>query len=225
MSDRSRRFTDREVAVILRKASEIEEKEGRVEGGGGGLSLQDLLDIAREVGISPDAMDRAVRELGRRSPPPGWAGAPLVRRAVHVVEGELDRSGIARLMHLVDDRADGAGSLTEALGAVRWTSDDRFSTTQVSVTPADGRTRVEVVEKVRPRVRRLFHLLPAAWGAMLAGPVVASLGPSAGVVAVGLAAGVAGGVALGRLAWTIVSARSEARVSGMAEALSSEAEK
>jgi hypothetical protein len=54
---------------------------------------------------------------------------------------------------------------------------------------------------------------------------VASLGPSAGVVAVGLAAGVAGGVALGRLAWTIVSARSEARVSGMAEALSSEAEK
>jgi len=50
-SDGSRRFTDREVATLLRKASEIEESEGSP--GSGGLSMDDLQEIAREVGIAP----------------------------------------------------------------------------------------------------------------------------------------------------------------------------
>jgi hypothetical protein len=56
-TDRSRRFTDREVALVLKKASELEEVEGT--GSGGGLTLDDLEQIASEVGISPALIKKA----------------------------------------------------------------------------------------------------------------------------------------------------------------------
>lgn len=143
MSDGSRRFTDQEVALVLRRASELDEA-GPSEASGGGLSLEDLRDIAREVGISPQA--------------------------------------IARVVRIVDERADSAGSVTEALGSVRWTGSDRLRSTRVSITPAKGETVIEVVEKAEPRLRRIFYFVPAAWGVMLAerlaDEAAASRGPS-----------------------------------------------
>lgn len=47
--------------MVLRKASEIEEREGSA--GSGGLSLDDLQEIAREVGITPEAIAKAVDGL------------------------------------------------------------------------------------------------------------------------------------------------------------------
>jgi hypothetical protein len=222
MKDASRRFTDREVTAVLRKAVEIDERRGREAREA--LSLEDLREIAKEVGISPGAMDEAVHALGRRAQGPDLLAAPLTHRAVHDVRGELDRGGLAQLLRVVDDRADGAGNVTEALGAVRWTSEDRFSTMQISLTPEAGRTRIQVVEKTRPRLRRIMHLLPAAWGAMLAGPVVGWLQPSTlGVVGLAVA-GAMGGLAAGRAAWTFLASRSRNRVSTLARAMAKEAE-
>jgi DNA-binding transcriptional ArsR family regulator len=62
-SDESRRFTDREVALVLRRASEIEESAGT--DGRGGLSARDLEEIAREVGISQRAITQAIASLER----------------------------------------------------------------------------------------------------------------------------------------------------------------
>ncbi len=222
MSEAGRRFTDREVAMILRRASEIDDQDGRSEGGG--LALSDLRDIAREVGISPTAIERAVGDLERRGLPAFLVGAPLVQKAVYAVAGELDQAAIARLIGVVDERASGTGSVTEALGAVRWTSFDRFSSTQVSVTPQDGATQIRVVEKYRPRLRRVVQLLPAAWGAMLAAPVLASIQPGPALFAGLLAGGVAVGVGAGRLAWSVLSARSERSVTALARELAREAE-
>jgi hypothetical protein len=222
MDDASRRFTDREVAAVLRKAVEIDERRGREAGHA--LSREDLREIAREVGISPDAVDEAVRSLAKRGPSPGLLAAPLTQRAVHDVPGELDRAELARLLRVVDERADGAGNATEALGAVRWTSEDTLSSLQISLTPEAGRTRIQVVEKTRPRLRRIMHLVPAAWGAMLAGAAVSALQPGTGGVVAMAALGVAGGLAAGRAAWTFVSARSRRKVAALARAVVQEAE-
>ena len=222
MDDASRRFTDREVAAVLRKAVEIDERRGR--DAGHALSREDLREIAREVGISADAVDEAVRSLSRRGRSPGLLAAPLTQRAVHDVPGELGRAELARLLRVVDERADGAGNATEALGAVRWTSEDTFSTLQISLTPGKGQTRIQVVEKTRPRLRRIVHLVPAAWGAMLAGSAVSWLEPATGGVVALAALGVAGGLAAGRGAWTFLSARSRRKVSALARAVVQEAE-
>lgn len=222
MSDGSRRFTDREVALVLKRATELEETEA--PGSAAGLSLDDLREIAREVGISPKALDRAVASL-ERGPPIGTslAGPPRVRKAVRAVPAELDQDGIARLMRVVDDRADSTGSITEALGSVRWTGQDRFKSTRVSVTPKDGETTIEVVEKAEPKMRRVFHLLPTAWALMLAPLFLEMVEPSpVGMVGI-LILLVAVGVGIGRAGWTLVSAASARRVGRLAESLALEA--
>ncbi len=222
-ADESRRFTDREVALVLRKAAEFEETSGAE--GGGGLSLRDLQDIGREVGISPAAIAHAAAALdgaGRR--PALLRSAPLVRKTVHAVPGELSEDAVADLVRLVDERSDTTGSVSEALGSVRWTGRDRFWNLQVSVTPRDGETTIQVVEKAAPRLRRVMAIVPAAWGAILAMPAAAGLHlatiPHVGVLALGAVVG----AAAGRLVWGVLSARSEAKVSRLAADLTREAQ-
>jgi len=222
MSDESRRFTDREVALVLRRASEMDlPAEGEAASG---LSLNELREIAKEVGITTEAIDRAVASLDRgQRVVPGLAGAPRVRKAVHAVPGELDQDGIARLMRLVDERTDNAGTISEALGSVRWTGQDRLKSTRISVTPRGGETTIEVVEKAEPRLRRILHLVPASWGLILAPALFPTLGGSA-LAAAGIFAGAtAVGAGVGRAVWTLVSAASGRRVRRLAEGIATEA--
>jgi hypothetical protein len=224
MSEQSRRYTDREVALVLRRATEIDEAAGPTADPGGGLSLDDLKHIAREVGISPASIERAVATLDRSERLASrFGGAPSVRKAAHVVPTALDRDGVAALVSTVDDEADGTGAVTEALGSVRWTARDRFKSTRVSITARDGETAIEVVEKAEPRLRRIFNLLPAAWGPMLAAPWIASAaGDPLTMIGVGVGAALAGIVA-GRAAWAVVSAASDRRVKRLAGTLADEA--
>jgi hypothetical protein len=218
VSQQSRRFTDREVAIVLQKASELDEAVD--SDAAGGLSISDLEEIAREVGISASAIQRAVAQLDRgRRPGPSLSGAPLVRKAAHALPTKLGRDAVADLVRLIDEHADGAGAVTEALGSVRWTNSDRFRSTRVSITPRPSETSIEVVEKTTPRMRRIFHALPAAWAVMLAGPVLGALEPSlaGGLGLAAMAALVGGG--LGRAAWSLWSASSARRVRSLAETL------
>src|SRR4051812_18391869 len=63
-----RHYDDDEVAAIFRAATEgAEQSESRAlaERSPDGLSLADLQAIAREVGIAPDAIERAAQSLDR----------------------------------------------------------------------------------------------------------------------------------------------------------------
>jgi len=221
-NDSTRRFTDREVALVLRKAVEIDESEG--SGAGVGLSLQDLREIAREVGISPTAIERAVHRIeGPSTLPALWTGAPLVRKAVRAVPGELDRDAIARLIQVVDERTDTAGTISEAVGSVRWTGSDRFKSSFVSITPGGGETSIQVVEKSVGRLRRIFHFIPAAWGLMLVAPLAggAGVGVAGGIGLAALSA--LAGAGVGRVVWNVLSGQSARRVERLAAALADEA--
>lgn len=207
--------------MVLRKASELDESEGG--GPSTGLSQGELIEIAREVGISAGAIDRAVAGLDRgRELGPVLAGAPLVRKAVHAVPSELDERAIARLIQLIDERTDTAGTVSEALGSVRWTSSDRFKSTRVSITAAGGQTSIEVVEKALPRMRRIFHLLPAAWATMIAAPIIGALQLSATGSIAAVVLSLAAGAGIGRAVWSVLSAASGRRVRRLAEGLASE---
>ena len=218
-SDGSRRFTDREVAMVLRKASEIEEREGSA--GSGGLSLEDLQEIAREVGIAPEAIAKAVDGLDTgRVRTHLLAGAPAAHKAVHAVRGELNDGALGQLIGLMDDETDSAGAISEALGTVRWTARDRLQTTQVSLTPQNGETVIQVVEKVRPRLQRLTLLLPTAWATMFAGGFMSWTDATAAGTAAAFVAAALAGEAVGRFFWNRLSARSRARVKHLAATLS-----
>jgi hypothetical protein len=169
-------------------------------------------------------VSRALDELGhRREPGSLLTGMPRVHRAARAVPGALDEDGMSRLVRLVDERADGAGVISAALGSVRWTSSDRLHSTQVSITPAEGETSIHVVEKANRRLKVALHAVPASWGVIAAAGVAGSTGlvglPLAGV----FLAGAAVGGAAGRLVWNLISSRSAHRVERLATELSQEA--
>ncbi len=219
--DGNRRFTDREVALVLREASEMEEVGGEV--GARGLSQEDLEEIAEEVGISKSSIARAVSKLdaqGRRANP--LAGGPLAHRAIRAVEGEIDEEGLSALVRRVEGGSDAVGEVSEALGATRWTASDRFRTTQVSLTPAKGETTIQVVERATTRLRRLVHLVPASVSAAVTAGTIGAFELSSGGVTAFIALGFAAGATLGRMVWSRMSLHGAARVEQLAEELSRE---
>ncbi|HSG07311.1 MAG TPA: hypothetical protein VLA36_03070 [Longimicrobiales bacterium] len=109
--DSNRRFSEREVALVLRKATELEQ-------------------IASEVGISPALIQRAVAEIDRKARSNPLAGAPLSSESIRAVTGELGAEGVAALVAAVERNSDLVGEVTEAVGTTRWTARGRFGWTR-----------------------------------------------------------------------------------------------
>jgi hypothetical protein len=93
-----RRYTEEEVSNILDRATR--EREGGLQRGGGpdGLTLDELREIGREVGISPAVIEEAARAIDRQghSITRRWAGFPLgvghsVRLGRHITDEEWER--------------------------------------------------------------------------------------------------------------------------------------
>ncbi|HSM16410.1 MAG TPA: hypothetical protein VK845_05350 [Gemmatimonadales bacterium] len=232
--DSDRRFTDQEVALVLQRAAEIEERRATTAGGRG-LTLGELRDIAREVGLSPEVIDEAVASVrgGVRLSTRSLLGAALSAKAARGVRGRLEEDDLQRLIGVIEDRVDAAGTVTEALGTVRWTSIGRGHkfdrTTQVSLTAADRETQIQVVQRYPSGFRAVLHGLPTAWGAMIGGAVAASVAV-APLVGIGIGLGGAAlGLGIGRSVWQMLarkSAREVERVAGeLAEAAREMAEK
>jgi len=136
-----RRFTDQEIGLVLRRAVELEESSPSSGlPSARGLTLGELQDIAREAGIDPGMVSRAVEELeGRRGIEPlSLFGSSPVKREVRTVPGELSKEAVGELIRIVDEEVAAQGTVTEALGRIRWTSNSRFLSTQVSVEPSGG---------------------------------------------------------------------------------------
>ena len=218
--DANRRFSEREVALVLRKATEM---DGSESPSGSGLTLEELEQIASEVGISPSVIQRAVAEMDRKGGRNPLVGAPLSSESIRAVAGELGPEGVAALVAAVERNSDLVGEVTEALGTTRWTARDRFRTTQVAISAAKGETTVRVVERTSDRAKRLFHLVPVAWGSALGIMGASLMAPSDPVVLTALAGGAVVGGLLGRLGWTRFAATRAARVEKLAAELALEA--
>jgi len=219
-----RRFTDKEVALILRRASDLEKRApSTTVASGRGLTLSDLREIAAEAGIDPDLVSRAVTEMeGPRGLQTGsrLAGPGTVQREVRAVPGELSREELADLVRLVDEEVRDQGTVQEALGHVRWTSQGRVLSTQISLEPGGGETLMRVEERYNDALRGILHGLPAGYGFIfgLVGAMEGfnlAMGPGAAFVLASAAAGWGVGGAI----WRGLSARSRSRVRRLAEKL------
>lgn len=224
--DRSdRRFTDQEVALVLQRAAEIEERRTVSSAMPRGLTLRELHEIAREVGLSPDVIDQAVSTLqtGAR-PRSGFPlAAPLSSKQVRAVPGQLAEHELQRLIQVIESHVDATGTVTEALGTVRWTSVSRGHkfdrTLQVSLSSGQDETQVQVVQRYPAGLRAILHFLPGAWGAMIGAAVGASVGVVP-IAAIGATVGAAAlGMGIGRSIWQTLARRSEREVERVATEL------
>lgn len=162
-----RRYSDHDVALILRRALELEEQRSRPEVPDG-VTLADLREIAREVGIDPSMVEKAASELDVSGSKASRALATesAVVRELRAVPRRLDAQEIRDLVLAVDRALPEQGTVSQALGEVRWTSPGRFRSTQVAVKPGESETLISVEEALGDTRGPLVGV-PASWGGVI----------------------------------------------------------
>ncbi len=176
------RFTDRQVAGIVARAAELDALPTL----SGNLSLGGIQQIAADVGISPEHVERAAQELAHRPaarvPEPHWFTGSANRIVVErFVDGEVSD---AEYPAIVDEIriTTGAQGQSSTLGrALAWrtvgTQHQPSRAVSVSISPAGGRTRILIDESLTPTAGGIF-------GGMMGG-----LGGGVGTMAFGLSMG------------------------------------
>ncbi len=225
VKDSDRRYTDQEVALVLQRAAEIEERKSSGALAARGLTLHELHEIAKEVGFSPAVIDEALTALQTRprSRPGSLLGAPLSCKMIRAVPHHLGDEALRRLIRVIEDCVDVTGTVTDALGTVRWTSilgghglDRR---TQVSLSSDNNETQIQVVQRYPAGLRAMLQFLPGVWGAAIGAAVAASLGVTAvGTIGVGVGAATVG-LGIGRSIWQMLARRGERQVERIVSAL------
>lgn len=222
VQDSDRRYTDQEVALVLQRAAEIEEQRSSGPSEARGLTLHELHEIAREVGLSSAVIDEALTALQTRPRSKGGSllGAPLSYKTIRGVPHHLGDEAFQRLIRVTEDCVDVTGTVTHALGTVRWTSmSSGHKLTQVSLSSSKDETQIRVVQRYPAGLRAILHFLPGAWGAALGAAIAASLGvASIGTIGIGVGAATLG-IGIGRSIWQMLARRSERQVEKVATAL------
>ena len=124
-SKRDRRFNEEEVALIIKRATELQQTEHIEEDPARALSLTDVEQIAREAGIDPKLIRRAALGLDQPSTtvrPSPWIGSPTRIVFERVVDGEIPIEEFEPLIAEVR-RTFGDNGLPSVLGrSLAWSS-------------------------------------------------------------------------------------------------------
>ena len=189
MSDPSqltgRRFNEKEVAAIIKRASELQQVETTSEPSGG-MSLAELEQIAREAGLDPALVRRAASDLDTRvtdREPSAFFGAPTVLVLERTIDGEVSPEEYESLVLEIQRELGGVGSASTLGRSLVWTmtgADRRPATTrtvQVTITPRNGRTTIRMEEPLRQFAGGLF------------GTLMGGLGGGVGSIAMGIGMG------------------------------------
>lgn len=210
-----RRYSDREVSQIMRRAAELE----RVDSAGErGRSLAELEQIAREAGIDPAMVKRAATELDElatEAPGSGFAGAPTTVKVERVVGGELPESEYERVVEEVQRAFDANGIASTFGRTLTWSTTMEYRHQRprmltVSISPRDGRTTVRVQERLTALAGGIFGgLVGGLGGAGLGASLAVGLAVfgSAGIAAVSGAAVVSAAYLLARTIYSAIVSR------------------
>jgi len=183
-----RRYGDKEVGKLLRRATEIQRAEPTAENPEG-LTIAELEDVAKEAGIDPRYLRRAAAELEVGGASEIWtklAGAPTGFVLERVVPGEVPESMFEELVPIMQTATIGQGTASAVGKTLTWTSrsDSNSSSQQILIAYRDGETTIRIEERMTGFAGGLF-------GGLLGG-----VGAGVGIGAGGAVAGVLGSVAL-----------------------------
>ena len=168
----SRKFDEKEVALIFQKATELEapaqgQQASSASDLGGGLDLRELKEIAVDVGVDPTRVDEAAR--GLMIQPRKSVLSVFVGTTTHVeMEFESDvrlsdeiRGDLLREIRAGMDRQGVTGGQS---GSLEWKAEDEIGGRYVTISPSSAGTRVSVTGQFKSA-----EYWGAAIGAMVTG--------------------------------------------------------
>lgn len=140
---KDRRFSDREVREIIKKAVEQSSSKELVKSDG--LSLEELKAIGGEVGIDPERLESAARALvrsgggGRKSL---FLGGPIVLDFEERVSGEVDPRDAPEILSLIRRTMGQQGEAEDIHGSIEWNVKGDLGERYVTLSSRDGATTI-----------------------------------------------------------------------------------
>ena len=170
----TRRFDDEAAGEVLRRAAELQHESSVPAPSGGALRAADLEQVAREAGIDPAYVRRALAEQEvdspetRRSP---VFGEVKTLELVEVLEGEVSQDSLDRMLEEIQRSFADGGDIIRTGRSATWTASrslasSRLSSPVVSITPRDGETEIRISERLDPLSTALFVGLGVAGSAV-----------------------------------------------------------
>ena len=163
-----RKLSDSEVREVLGRAAELQAEHPTEERA---LSIGAVEQVAAEVGISPDRVRSAVRELDRPSSAlPAKSESrkgilPQERLAVdRTIEGEASESAYEDIVSEIQQTLGIVGHISTLGRTLTWSPADPGTEQRkvvISITPGGGQTRIHIEERLEMSGWRIF--IPA-WG-------------------------------------------------------------
>jgi hypothetical protein len=201
----SRRFNEKEVAHIIKRASELQEEEAPADSTTG-LSLVELEQVAKEAGLDPALVRRAAADLDTRvtdQRPSAVLGAPTTLRLERTIDGEVPVGEYEAIVAEIE-RTLGATGTGATLGrTLSWTlSPIRHRpraerSVQIVITPRGGRTTIRIEEQMGTLAGGLFGGAAGLSGGLTGASIGIGIGVlHSGVVAIGMVAAVVSGAYL-----------------------------
>ncbi|GAA5520850.1 hypothetical protein LQ318_03860 [Aliifodinibius salicampi] len=118
-SNRAHLYTEKEIGALIKRATEIQEKAH--ESFPQGLSLQEIKDIAREIGIDPKHIRSAASELEHQMATEqrsNFLGAPFLIEQKRAIRGEISAEEWEDLVRQIR-RMTGSSGRTTTVGQTR----------------------------------------------------------------------------------------------------------
>ncbi len=142
----NRTYTEKEVLALLRQAASYHAND--VPASSSGLAEEQVRAMAIDLGISPEAIDMAMR-TGAEKPKTHWIeraiGAPISPELDITTEGEVDAEMWAEFIHTLRKRFGMTGNISTVGKTYDWTTGDaQLMAATVSATGKAGRTRFRV---------------------------------------------------------------------------------
>jgi hypothetical protein len=145
MGNKPRRYGDKEVGQILKRASELQADTGSQSGSESGLTVEELERIAGEVGIESKHIRAAAADLDEEpadTPGFNWAGGASNFQVERICEGEIGPEAWEEMVAEIRRHTNRPGTVGQTGVTHEWTGGFDVSSLAVTVTPRNGQTRI-----------------------------------------------------------------------------------
>ncbi len=216
-----RRYTREEFAIVLRKALDRQERLTQRDAGEG-FSVEEMQAVAHELGLDPELVRQTALALPvqRRGRLAAIFGGPEAYRLDYTAAGEVGEDDFGELVATVRRAAGHHGDVSQLLGSLEWKTVGEISQIHVTVTPRGGRTAVVVTADRGGAAVLTTFLGGIGWlvGFGIAGAIIE---PQSWGAITSLVLAAAGGSFLTiRTIWKVTTARFQARLERVMDALS-----